>query len=142
MILTRGYTLTELMVASTLTLFVCMGGVTAAKVHRDAERRAQALRVALDVSRRLDTRTQSSAEERCCLERALDASAPPRTCQQLQTALRTGSVTLTGQLSTGGVSYAMAYAVLPAEPSIVKVTTVFRTAQGELFKHGSIVVTP
>ncbi|MEW5851516.1 MAG: hypothetical protein AB2A00_22190 [Myxococcota bacterium] len=125
--MSRGYTLWELVAATTLTLFVTLGGVTALQVRAKGERRADALRQALHVVKRADAELQKTPADPCAVHHALPGEKPADCL-----APRSGKL-------PGGTPYHLTLERRPALPGTVVARLVFMHHDVELLRHDLII---
>ena len=143
---TRGYTLTELVVAVSLSMVACLGGLQAVQVAGGLERDAEGAKACVEAVRHLEARVASTGPKRCALERVLDPAAPDRGCDALwaDPAFREGrAVTRAGQVQRSPrVTYVLTWEPVAGQEGVARALVELRV-DGELeVRHGLLVVIP
>lgn len=133
----RGYTLTELVMAATLALVACLGGVTAVRVAHDANQHTESLRAVMAAVQRVERRSRGDGELRCALLQALKPSLPRGTCTELIAQEGEGSLperpTVWFRLTIGQPAVA---------PGVVRVELEFEEEHKELMRHAFLLSLP
>jgi hypothetical protein len=114
----HGYTLTELVTASALTLVACLGGLSAVSYSAHVSLRAEASTQARTLVAALDR-----AAPTCNLEQALNPRAPPLTCALLRQRLAQGPVQLMGKPTQGPLTYRLEIQEAPGLQGLLLATT-------------------
>jgi hypothetical protein len=126
----RGYTLTELVAASALTLVASLGGLTAltfsARVSHRAELSAQVRKLVAALDR---------AAPSCNLEHAVNNHAATDDCATLNQRVAAGAVHLEGRLALGPLSYRIDVERAPALSSLLQATVTFVLPDGTPLRH-------
>ncbi|MBI5498209.1 MAG: type II secretion system protein [Deltaproteobacteria bacterium] len=133
----RGYTMTELMVATTISVVACLGGLSAVRIGSGATARAELARASGDAIRRLEDARALAPLRRCDLGRLLGPGGSPASCAEVFERAGRQPFTQAGELP-GKVGWQLTYALDATVPALLRVDARFHSTAGEV-RHALLV---